>query len=412
MTPMAVSQQIPQLENKSSNDVGRKFDVVELLIGVACGAVIAANALFLAVIPLARHLSGGRDFVVYWATGQQLIHHANPYDPVAMGLLEHAAGYIGKGSYYMRNPPWSLPLALPLGYLNSRLAALPWSLLMLGILILSVRIVWGMWGKRDSQIAWLGYCFPPALQCVVMGQTSLFLLLGLVLFLRYHRTRPFWAGASLWLCTLKPHLFLPFGVALLLWIAVTRSYRILAGAAAALAASCALTEWIDPGAWGQYLHWAGRSGIASEFIPCLAVELRQAIAPAKDWIAFVPAAIACVWAAVWFWRKRQTWDWVEDGNLLMLVSVLVAPYCWIYDQCLAMPALLYAAAKTKSRKALGTLAVLFLVLELQPYLFGVGLESRIFLWPAFAWVAWYWGTMRRQSGAAEQAAVSGTPVGA
>lgn len=392
---MAASQQIP--EKTTTRQASEKVDYVELLIGLACGAVIAANALFLAVIPFLRHLSGGRDFVVYWATGQQLIHHGNPYDAAAMGALEHAAGYIGKGSYYMRNPPWSLPLALPLGYVNASLAALPWSLLMLGILILAVRIVWGMWGRRGSQIAWLGYCFPPALQCVVMGQTSLFLLLGLVLFLRYHRSRPFWAGASLWLCSLKPHLFLPFGVALLLWIAVTRSYRVLAGAATALAASCALTEWIDPAAWGQYFHWAGRSGIASEFIPCLAVELRQVIAPGKDWIAFVPAAIACVWAAVWFWRKRRTWDWVEDGNLLTLVSILVAPYCWIYDQCLAMPALLYAAVKTESRRALGTLAVLFLVLELQPYLFGVGLESKIFLWPAFAWVAWY-GMATRPAG--------------
>jgi hypothetical protein len=371
------------------NATGKKPGYADLLIALAIGIAFAANALFLAVIPLTRHLSGSRDFVVYWATGQQLIHHANPYDPIVMGALERSAGYTGKGSYYMRNPPWSLPLALPLGYAGSRLLALPWSLLMLAILIASVRIVWPLFGRPGSQIDWLGYCFPPALQCVVMGQTSLFLLLGLALFLRFHRTRPFWAGASLWLCSLKPHLFLPWAVTLLLWIVITRRYKILLGALAALAVSGALTEWIDPSAWWQYLHWAGKSGISSEFIPCLSVELRNLIDPSKSWIAFLPAALACVWSAAYFWSKRRTWDWLEHGNLVLLVSILVAPYCWIYDQCLVLPALLYRACKTHSPKALASLAVLFLFLEIQPYVFGVDLKSKLFLWPAFAWLGWY-----------------------
>jgi hypothetical protein len=84
---------------------------------------------------------------------------------------------------------------------------------------------------------YLGYSFAPALVCLIVGQTSLFALLGLVLFLRLHRTRPFLAGVSLWLCALKPHLFLAFGVVLLAWIIVSRCYRILLGAASAMAAA-------------------------------------------------------------------------------------------------------------------------------------------------------------------------------
>ena len=50
------------------------------------------------------------------------------------------------------------------------------------------------------------------------------MLLGLVLFLRLHRSSPFLAGVSLWLCLLKPHLFVPFGIVLIVWAIVTRSY--------------------------------------------------------------------------------------------------------------------------------------------------------------------------------------------
>jgi hypothetical protein len=367
----------------------KRPDFTELIVAIACGLAITTTALFLGVMPLVRHLAGARDYVVYWATGQQLVHHANPYDPVAMGEIERGAGFDGKrGSYYMRNPPWALPLALPLGFIGPRAAALPWSLLMLGILIFCVQTIWRMFGQPGTHLEWLGYCFPPALQCVIMGQTSLFLLLGLVLFLRLHRTRPFWAGASLWLCTLKPHLLLPFAAVLLLWIVVSRSYRVLAGAVAAIAVSCVVTLLIDPAAFAQYMQWAHTSGIANEFIPCFGVELRQLIDPRAKWLAFVPAIPGCIWAVVYFWRRRQAWNWLENGNSLVLVSILVAPYCWIYDQSLAMPALMYGAWRTSSRTVVAVLGLLYIWLEIQPF-YTVGLHSAWYLWPAPVWLAWY-----------------------
>lgn len=374
----------------------KKPDVAELIAALACALAVAITALFLAVLPLIHHLAVSRDFVVYWATGQQLVHHGNPYDPGAMGQTEHGAGFDGKGVYYMRNPPWSLPLALPLGFASARVMALPWSLLVLAILIGCVHTLWRMFGKPGTHLEWLGYCFPPALICVIAGQTAIFLLLGLVLFLRLYEKNPFRAGAALWFCTLKPHLFLPFGVVLLLWIVLTRAWRILLGAVAAIAASCALTELIDPGAWSQYLHWARNSGISHEFIPCLSVMLRDAINPAAQWLVFIPALAGCAWALVYFWQRRHVWDWLEHGNLVMLISIFVAPYCWLWDHSLAIPALLYGVARTPSRKMIAVLALLFLALEVQPFAFQVGLNSKLFLWPALAWVVWYVFAMKKQ----------------
>ena len=374
---------------KQSVTRGRpRGDFADLTIALACGLAAAATVLFLAALTFVRPLATSRDYIVYWATGQQLAHHANPYDAAAMAAVEHAAGFGMKGSYYMRNPPWSLPLTLPLGYAGAQAGALPWSLLMLALEVLAVRMVWQMYGRPGQHLEYLGYLFPPALVCVVTGQTSIFTVVGLALFLRLHRTHGFWAGAALWLCTLKPHLFVPFGVVLLAWILVQRKYRVLGGAAAAMAASCAITALIDPHAWTQYARWAHQSGIGNEFIPCLSVALRQAIDPRATWIAFVPCAAAAVWALVYYWPRRARWDWVQDGNLVMMVSLLAAPYCWIWDQALAMPALLYAVCQTPSRKVIAALALLYLVLETQPF-YATALNSPVYVWAVPAWFVWY-----------------------
>ena len=185
------------MESTTANSAAKKGhlgNLAELSIALVSGLALALTALFLCVVPLAGKTSGARDFVVYWATGQQLVHHANPYDRDAMMLIERSAGLVpGYGALFMRNPPWALPLALPLGFVGLRIGGFVWSLILLACLLGSVRMLWTMYGRPDNQLHWLGYSFAPALLCLLMGQTSLFALLGFVLFLRLHQTRPFLA---------------------------------------------------------------------------------------------------------------------------------------------------------------------------------------------------------------------------
>jgi hypothetical protein len=91
---------------------------------------------------------------------------------------------------------------------------------------------------------------------------------------------------------------------------------------------------------------------------------------------------------VYFWPRRDRWDWLEQGSLLMLVSLLVAPFGWIFDQSLAIPAILFAAAHTTTRAVLASLAILYLLLEIQ-YISPFPLASAAYLWPAPAWLIWY-----------------------
>jgi hypothetical protein len=362
-------------------------DFAQFSIAVVAGLALALTLLFFFAIPIAGNLAGARDFVSYWATGRQLVHHGNPYDRDAIAALEHSAGLNVRVVLIMRNPPWALPLALPLGFLPLRVAAILWSFPLLACLLLSVRMLQELHGSPPNRLHWLALAFTPALICLTMGQTTLFALLGLVLFLRLHLRHPLLAGASLWLCALKPHLFLPFTAALLAWIVVSRSYKIVAGAAASVALSSAVAFLIDPSAWTDYAHLMRSPSVTNDFIPCIAVDMRLWINPRATWLQYLPAALACTWALIYFWRRRAAWDWTTCASPLMLVSLVAAPYCWFYDQCLAIPALLDAAYATNSRALIAALALTILLTDIQ--ICAVKIISPLWLWTAPAWLAWF-----------------------
>jgi hypothetical protein len=365
------------------------YDFAELSIAVISGLALAFTAIFLIAAPLTGKIAGARDFVVYWATGQQLVHHANPYDGDAMMRVERGAGLPeGYGVLFMRNPPWGLLVAYPLGLIGVRIGTLLWSLLLLACLFGSVRMVWQMHGRPRNLLNFLGLSFAPALMCLIVGQTSLFAMLGLVLFLRLHRTRPFLAGVSLWLCALKPHLFLAFGVVLLAWVVVNGCYKVLLGAAVTMAASCGVTWLIDPTAWADYAHMMRSYGIEREFIPCWSVVLRLWVSPQATFLQYLLPAIGCIWALWYFWKRRHAWDWLTNGSPVMLVSIAAAPYCWLFDHVAAIPALLHGAYTTRSRAALVILCAASLAIEIG-LVCGVKLPSPLYLWTAPAWLAWY-----------------------
>ena len=242
--------------------------VIEFVVVAIC--VVATSLMLLGIIVLliTGNHPGGRDVISFWAAARQMVAHADPYDAASILQLERTAGFPASAqSLIMRNPPSALALVLPLAAFQPRGASLLWSLLLLTSLGLSVHLFWLMRGRPANKVHLLGYTFGPALICIMGGQSALFALLGLVLFFRLHRQHSFWAGMALWLCALKPHLFLPFGVVVLLWIAQRRRYGVLAGAAVALASSSALAMWLDPAVWAQYLHMMRTPNIQAEFIP-------------------------------------------------------------------------------------------------------------------------------------------------
>lgn len=380
-----------QTEHSRSSRAQALFEGPLVFVCILC---LGAFTFGMALQVLTSNHAGNHDLISYWAAARQLLAHANPYDSHAILQLERAAGYSSNSEVLiMRNPPWALCLVLPLGLCGPQVAWLLWSSVQLACLIFSVHMLWVMHHRPSGWRHWLGYTFGPALVCIVSGQSALLALAGLVLFLRYHQTRPFTAGLALWLCSVKPHLFLPFGAVLLLWMVLRRSFRLLAGTTFALAASLSIVTYFNPAIWKQYSYLMHSTGIEREFIPCLAVALRFAIHPNAIWLQYVPAALACCWAIYFFWTRRDAWDWRSDGALLMMVSIVASPYAWISDQSLLIPALMVGLYRTASRPPVWIAAAISAVIELAVVL-GKGLHSGIFVWTAPLWLAWFLYTWR------------------
>lgn len=371
----------------------------KLMQGAAACVLLAVCAGILA-FAMTSDNAANRDFISYWAAGQNLIHGADPYGASAIFALEKSAGWHATRPLIMRNPPFALFLTIPLGFVSAKLGAVLWSLLILICLMAAIRMLHGIHGRPANRLHLIGYCFAPALACLLAGQTSVLALLGLTLLLYFHRTRPLLAGAALLLCALKPHLFLPFGVVLCAWIVANRAYRILFGAALALGIACVVPLLFDPSIYTHYAVMARTAGIEAEFMPTLSEMLRIAIQPDAAWLQFLPACAGCVWAYWYFNGHRNEWNWHTHGSVLMLVSLFVAPYSWFTDQVVLLPAILQAiylaAVSSRERSLLWFVAVDGAALI--EALCIAQLDSALYLWTTIAWFAWYLVATRNSPG--------------
>jgi hypothetical protein len=358
----------------------------------AAAGIVAAGLCFVVGVyefGLDEKNASGRDFIEYWAAGQQLVHGANPYDVAAILRLEHHGGLEGNEPKVTLSPPIILLLVAPLGFVGAKTGLILWLLLLLFCLLVSIWLIWRLQGSPPSGYHYIGMAFAPVVACLLAGQISIFLLLAVVLFLCWHRTRPLLGGAALLPCILKPQLFLAVAVVLLLWVASRRAYRVLAGFAAAVIASCALAFCLDRQAWSEYAQLSRSSQILHLYVPTLSSYFRFLVDGNAVWLQFLPATASCVWAIWYFWTRRARWNWMDNGLLVLLVSVLCAPYAFFYDEAVLLPAVLAGVYRaTDARRSLMPLALIS-VIALAETCAEVTIVSRYYLWTAPAWLAWY-----------------------
>lgn len=366
----------------------QKSSPIELLIftGYILACCLAAVGFLSVALPGAR--LGDHDFISYWATARQALHHANPYDARAILLLERSQGYAKPDPLFMRNPPTALVLAIPFGSLNPAIGSVMWLAIEAGALVATVRILRRMYSETSPLTPLLAFCFPACILCLAAEQLGLAILLGAVLFLRFREDLPMLAGAGLWLCAAKPHLFLPFAAVLALRAILGFERRPLAWAALFLAGSAVLSLAIDPHLFAQYAVMARHSGVTAEFVPTFATLLRFALHRGSMVLQFVPATVATTWAAWFAWRHRACWDWVESGPLIFAISLFAAPYAWASDQVLLLPAL-FAALRTGAPRAALPTAMLLSIAGLLTPLSGITFHSPVHIAIGAAWLLWY-----------------------
>lgn len=385
--------------------------------GAASRARIVAITLAVAILVLVcgyvagharviRANVGNRDSIQYWASGRLLVEHQNPYDVSAVLSLERNEAHAGEtGSAKVRAvqrvfrvPPWGLTFIAPLGLLDPFWAWFAWFVCSVVAIVVSVRLcrdVFEPAGRVADNCALAAYLFAPVLACLEAGQIDVFLLLGIVLFLRWESKRPFAAGAALLLPFFKPHLFLLFGIACALWIVARRRWSVLAGFATGLTLFTVAALWLDPGSFAHYRGLVAQEAIGDEFIPGLAGVFRLVVARHYFWVQFIPALAGAVWT-IWFWAKhRAEWSWRGHGVLVLLISVLVSPYSWLADEIVLVPVIYLSATwifggriSKKASVVVVSLIALNGVLLLMAVV-QVPLPSGAYVWSGVVWLGWH-----------------------
>jgi Glycosyltransferase family 87 len=334
-----------------------------------------------------------RDFVSYWAAGRLLRIHHNPYAVNEVLTIEQSVGYSAARPLVMRNPPTALPITLLLGYLPLRAASAVWTFFIVSCLIFSIHMIRNMHGSPPNSVYIFGYLFAPCFACLMAGQSGMWILLGLTVFLQFYDSKPLLAGLGLAVCTIKPNLLLPFALVMIIWMLKRRQARILFGAIGGLIAASVIAISWRPSVWSDYLSAITNAGIGNEFIPTVSTALRLVVHPQWEWLQYIPCMLACVWAIWYFRRNAAEWSWNSThGALLVLVSLWTAPYSWPTDEVVALPALLGLAYITsaQSRRPIA-LYVLFAAnaIVLVELFSGLPFTRGFYIWTTSAWLGCY-----------------------
>ena len=205
--------------------------------------------------------SGHHDFFAFYSAGT-LIREGQPqslYDASTLTALErhiwpHATGYAGYMPFL--NPPSAAVILSPLASLPFATARLLWLAISIALAIACAVVLTSGRDLRTRGLAVVAVLATfPAYQTFTEGQWSFVILLGALGALVMARRHLDWlAGALLLSLWLKPPLFL----LVLVWLLITRHWRIAAGAVGAVIVLTLVTlPWTGFGADVNYIQYLG-----------------------------------------------------------------------------------------------------------------------------------------------------------
>lgn len=275
----------------------------------------------------------------------------NPYDGGLMHAVQLAVGQSPAVTIMMWNPPWLPVLLAPVLSLPFEASALCWFVCNLGFIAVIAALTPRALGYA-AQPPWmygLAVCFLPFIDCLQLGQLSLLFTAGFVLFLDSVRSKRYFAsGLALVLISIKPHLFLPFFVAVVAWLfgleaaarrrfvlGVVTGMGLLVCLTTALASE-SLLWWID--GLRSPVSGYGVVPVAQWKKATLASALRsllnERIGHAPLWPLWLFPCLGTIGASLFFFRSRRKLDWSVTAPALVCIGFLCASYGWLFDQSL------------------------------------------------------------------------------
>lgn len=275
--------------------------------------------------------AGDWDLQAYWSSAYLFAHGEDFSDPVALGEIEH--------TLTTRDDPetlfsWFSPIGnvvlLPFTTIPFTRAVYYWLVLNIIILFYSATIIWDGVGKRTWIPLLAVFSFSMTIVSLVFGQINFLEVLGLALFLTLSRSnRPFLAGASLVLTTIKPHLVILTLPILFLDLLRKKEWEILKGFTFALTI-CFLILFAFYPPWIQSFWTVISSGMSTvretPNINGLFVLLGEYNLGKLIWLVTLIAGI------IWWWKRGQSWNRRTFIDITVTVGLIVAPIGWSYDQ--------------------------------------------------------------------------------
>ena len=281
------------------------------------------------------------DFYVFWAAAK-LALQGLPLDAFDVDRIREIANVTQEGWMPWAYPPGFLLLVTPLGLLPFAPAWAAFMALSVAALALATR---PFTAGRPHLLLAIALA-PAILPCLLVGQTSILWLAGLMAALAaLHAEKPLLAGLFIGLLTLKPQLGLLLPVAL---IAAGQWRTILAAAVTAIALAAIPTALYGTAYWPEMLAMLDQHGAT---VRGAIADLTLMISPYSALAALgvaEPAALTAQWAltalcalAVFaVWRRPATSFDLRAATLLSAIP-LASPYLWHYESAFLAPAALF-----------------------------------------------------------------------
>jgi hypothetical protein len=340
------------------------------------------------------------DFVRYWASGRLNLHRENPYDLQGIKQLQTEAGDLVSGSTksIVLNPPWAISLLMPFGIIDYPLSRLFWLFFSILLILLSSQLFWNAYSGHPN-LRWLAllvvFIFAPTISMLEVGQITALILFGIAGFIYFTTIdRNDWlAGISLALVSIKPQVVLIFWIALLFWVIQQRRWLLPISTLITILSFTLIAIVFNPHIVQQYLGMLQTYQISDWANPTIGSYIRFFwLGTDNVWPQFLPSVLGGIWFIYYWFSHHQSWNWLNEIPIILLVSQLTSSYSWTYDQVILIPAMILALiwiASDWKRWTTLLLAVIFLSINILDMILHMRLDDFWFIWLAPALFIWF-----------------------
>lgn len=337
--------------------------------------------------------AGDRDLRAYWSSTYLLAHGEDFSDPIRLGEIERSlTTHDEQETLYSWFSPIGNVILLPLTRIPFTRAASYWLIINILVLFSSALLIWGDTDSRKWIPLLAAFSFSMTVYSLVFGQINFLEVLGLASFLSLSKTnRPYLAGASLVLTTIKPHLVILTLPILLLDLLRKKEWKVLAGFAIGLLLCFAVLFAFYP-PWLQSFWFVVSSGMnnvrETPTLNGVLVLLGEYRVGKGIWLVALLAGI------FWWLKSGNNWERRRFLDLSLTAGLIVSPIGWSYDQVMLLFPILSLLAWVARRELQGTVSrvvvTVLILANLLAYLQRISIPSDVwFFWIPFVILALY-----------------------